>query len=401
MGCAVLCLGVCLAEHSAVAQTTEAVAESLFRDGKRLFQAEDYEHACPKLAQSYQIDPGGGTVLLLAICYEKRGKFASSWARYNDALALARRDQREDREGRAREGLESVEPKLSYIDLKFDSVTRTIAGVTLALDGVDLPSIMDARLPIDPGKHKLAVHAPNYETWSVEVTITGPAVTTPVSVPELEPKLAPAPAPAEPQPAAVPLAPAPSNNGEIARDRAGHKNVRMMAYIMGGVGLASIGVGSYFGVRAIRLNNDANAACSSKQCTPENAAAVGKSEDALSKAHLADAFIGIGAAVTVSAAVTWYLYRNDPTPSAPYASIAPHSVALGWRQSFWRNQGTGRSSLVLRLGPLREHLLCAVAPVLFSQLLRHREIRVFRDDALGLGAGLGSIAIFRQIVRES
>ena len=321
---------VCAAPH-AVAQTTEAVAESLFRDGKRLFQADDFDHACPKLAQSYQIDPAGGTVLLLAICYEKQGKFASSWARYNDALAAAKRDQREDRERRAREGLDSVEPKLSYVELKFDAATQTIPGITLAIDGVELPAISDARLPIDQGKHKLTVRAPNYELWLTEIMIAGPAVTESVIVPALQPKPV-VTTPVNPGPQVSTTPSQPGDNATIAHERAGYQNVRATAYVMGAVGLAAVGVGSYFGVHAIQLRNDANAVCPSKQCTDPGA--ISKSSDALSNAHLADAFIGIGAAVTISSAILWYAYRNDPAPAAPYASITPHAVSLGWRQSF-------------------------------------------------------------------
>jgi len=311
------------------AQTTEAVAESLFRDGKRFFQSDDFENACPKLAQSYQIDPAGGTVLLLAICYEKQGKYASSWTRYNDALAIAKRDQREDRERRAREGLESVEPKLSYVDLKLDAATQAIPGVALAIDGMELPAVYNARLPIDPGKHTLTIRAPNYETWLEEVTIGGPSQTESVSVPSLKPKGPTAPAISA---APAPTSPVATDNADLAHERASHRNVRATAYVMGGVGIAAIAVGSYFGVRAVKLRNDANDTCPTKQCG--SSGAVSKSEDAVSSAHLADAFIGAGAAVTISAALLWYLYRNDPTLAAPYASVTPNAVSVGWQQSF-------------------------------------------------------------------
>jgi len=170
---------------TAQAQTSEAVAESLFQDGKRYLQAEDYTHACPRLAQSYKIDPAGGTALLLAICYEQQGKLASAWARYNDALALAKRDAREDRERRAREGLETVEPKLSYIRLTLDQTSYAIAGLTLSIDGTELPAISDTRLPIDPGKHQLIIRAPNHEDWKTEINVGGPADVKDVWVPAL------------------------------------------------------------------------------------------------------------------------------------------------------------------------------------------------------------------------
>ncbi len=326
------CISLMLNVHVASAQTGEAVAESLFREGKRLFQADDFGHACPKLAQSYQIDPAGGTVLLLAICYERQGKLASSWARYNDALAIARHDRREDRERRAREGLESVEPKLSYIELKLDPATQAISGVTLAIDGTELPAISDAKLPVNSGKHKLAVHAPNYDPWSAEITVGGPSVTESVLVPPLQARPVPTTAKTVVQP--VQRTATSDTSTSSARERAHRKNVRTIAYVMGGAGLAAVAVGSYFGVRAIGLNNDANTICPAKQCTQDKAAAVGKSDDAVSNAHLADVFVGIGSAVTLSAVVLWAVYRNDPPSEGPYAAVVPHTVSLGWRQSF-------------------------------------------------------------------
>lgn len=324
--------GVTLAsEGVALAQTGEAVAESLFRDGKRLFQSDDFEHACPKLAQSYQIDAAGGTALLLAICYEKQGKLASAWARYSDALALAKRDSREDRERRAREGLDSVESKLSYIDLKIDPATQAIAGVKLSIDGTELPAISDTRLPVDAGKHQVTIRAPNYESWHAEVTVGGPSVTESISVPPLQSKPLAAPTTTVQSPHATPVLTADSSQSQ---ERVTNRNFRTTAYVIGGAGLAAVAVGSYFGIRAFQLNNDANAICPAKQCSSDKSTAVTKSGDALSNAHLADAFIGIGSAAAISAVVLWYMYRRDPPAAAPYAAIAPNAVSLGWRQSF-------------------------------------------------------------------
>ena len=327
-----ICSSIFLTSSSGIAQTSDAVAESLFRDGKRLFQSEDYKQACHKLAQSYQIDPAGGTVLLLAICYEKQGKLASAWTRYNDALTLAKRDAREDRERRAREGLDSVEPKLSYIDLKIDPATQAIAGVALSLDGTVLPAISDARLPVDAGKHQLTIRAPNYDSWRAEITVGGPAATENVTVPPLQSK----PAASTPNALAPPSQnlPVQANQTEQLQERTQHGRVRATAYVIGGVGLAAVAVGSYFGIRAIRLNNQADQICPASSCVAAQAAAIPKSEDAIRDAHLSDVFIGAGSAAVISAAVLWYLYRNDPPASAPYAAVVPHAASLGYRGTF-------------------------------------------------------------------
>ena len=315
-----------------VAQTSDAVAESLFRDGKSYFQVEDYGHACPKFAQSYRIDPAGGTVLLLAICYEKQGKLASAWTRYNDALAIAKRDGREDRERRAREGLESVEPKLSYIKLTFDPTTQTIPGVTLSIDGTELPAISDTRLPVDSGTHQLAIHAPNYESWQVEVTIGGPAETHNMIVPALRSSPAlPAQVPSE---APVVVAPTLATKSTEPTEPVSHARARQSAYIIGGAGLAAVAVGSYFGIRAIQLNSEANRICPTSQCRGDQAGAITKSEAATAKAQVADVIIGAGSAAIISAAVLWYVYKDDFPRVTAYANPTSRALSVGWQQSF-------------------------------------------------------------------
>ena len=305
------------------AQTSDAVAESLFQDAKSYLQAEDYEHACPKLAQSYKIDPAGGTVLLLAICYEKLGRIASAWARYNEALATAKRDGREDRERRAREGLESVEPKLSYVKLTFEPNTQAMAEVVLSIDGVELPAISDTPLPVDTGVHQLAVWAPNHERWQTEITISAQRETQNVAVPALHG----AKARSVPEQIGTPAATEP--HVEKPPDRIAASNdvrSRRVAYVVGGAGVAAVAVGTYFGVRAIQLNHDANKICPTSQCRSDQASAITRSDQALGNAHAADVAMGIGSAAMLSAAVLLYVYRNDEP--AVTANVDPRSRSM-------------------------------------------------------------------------
>src|SRR4051812_17494525 len=83
-----------LAESSAA---EKAQAEFLFRDGKKLLSEGRYGEACPKLAESYRIEPVPGTLLNVAVCHEKEGKTASAWAEFSQSVELATRDHRDDR----------------------------------------------------------------------------------------------------------------------------------------------------------------------------------------------------------------------------------------------------------------------------------------------------------------
>src|SRR5262245_8870421 len=67
----------------------KATAEALFADGRRLVGAGDYAAACPKFAASQKLDPGVGTALNLADCYERMGRWASAWAEFRSAASAA------------------------------------------------------------------------------------------------------------------------------------------------------------------------------------------------------------------------------------------------------------------------------------------------------------------------
>jgi len=311
-------------------QTSEAVAEALFREGKSYFQAEDYARACPKLAQSYKIDPAGGTVLLLAICYEQQGKLASAWARYNDALALAKRDGRQDRERRAREGLEVVEPKLSYVKLLLDPTCASITGLSLSIDGTELPALADTRLPIDPGKHQLVVRAPDYEDWTAEVEVVGASDLKEVAVPTLRRRVSSA----EALPRRAPVAATPPILEPPQHARRSNTAMRASAYVLGGAGLAAVAVGSYFGVRAIKLDKQANDLCPTTECGDEQIGALAKVDDARSNARMANILIGAGSAAVISAVVLWYVYRRDPPALDLRADMTTRSVSIAWQHSF-------------------------------------------------------------------
>src|SRR5580765_1857550 len=83
--------GLALAEPSDADRT---LAAALFREGKALMDKGDFAPACAKLEESQRLDPGGGTILNLALCHEKEGRFARSWSEFTEAVTVARRDGR-------------------------------------------------------------------------------------------------------------------------------------------------------------------------------------------------------------------------------------------------------------------------------------------------------------------
>src|SRR5450432_3316906 len=89
--CVITLAAVLGAPISAFAQSADnkVQAEALFEEGRQLMDQKKYEEACKKLEGSQKLDPGAGTLLNLAACYEQNGQTASAWVTYKDAAAAS------------------------------------------------------------------------------------------------------------------------------------------------------------------------------------------------------------------------------------------------------------------------------------------------------------------------
>ena len=151
------------------ASSGKNLAQSLFEEGRRLMDAGRYAEACPRFADSERLEPGGGTVLNLALCYERLGKLALAYTTYNDALSQAIADRRRDREDYARERIAALAPRLPRITVR---MAERPSGFEVRLDGTRVPdSALDTAMPVDPGRHTLDGAAPGRPPWQAVVTL--------------------------------------------------------------------------------------------------------------------------------------------------------------------------------------------------------------------------------------
>jgi hypothetical protein len=161
----------------------KAVAETLFQDGRTLAAAGRYAEGCPKFEASLRLDPGVGTELNLADCYEHLGRFASAWGMFKQAADDARKIADADAEQAARDRAAVLEPKLSRLTIQLPK--ETIVGLAVTRNGVTVElTVLGTAMPVDPGAQKIECRAPGRKGWTQELAVQ-PGASVVAAVPNL------------------------------------------------------------------------------------------------------------------------------------------------------------------------------------------------------------------------
>jgi serine/threonine-protein kinase len=273
-----------------------AAAEAMFGQGKQLMAAGRYAEACPKLEESQRLDPGMGTLFNLAECDERIGKSASAWAAYLEVAAQARAARQPDREKVARERAAALEPRLARVTVVTTAAERT-AGLQVKRNDVAVgKGQWGAPVPVDPGEYTIVATAPGKLAWERKISVPASGRVS-VDVPALRdaPVAAAAPgAPVETTQAMV-RGPGADTSSSFGAQRVG-------AVVVGVVGLAGLGVGTYFAVASKTDRDDASAHCNGNQC---DATGVALRDDAIRNGNGATIAYGVGAAAVVGSVVLW------------------------------------------------------------------------------------------------
>ncbi len=135
----------------------KAAAEALFVEGRQLLAQGKYAEACPKLEASNRLDPAVGTLLNLAMCYEKAGKTASAWATYVQAMTTYPQQPNDFRLDYAKQHASALLPVLSKVTIQTPNVP---ADARVTRDGVVVASAsFNVAVPLDPGHHVIEATA--------------------------------------------------------------------------------------------------------------------------------------------------------------------------------------------------------------------------------------------------
>jgi hypothetical protein len=228
---------------AAVAQRSDpAAAEALFREGRAAADAGDHATACKKFKESNRLDPAPGTVFNIADCEEKLGHLATAWTLFREVAQRLKSD--DDRTAIATSRSAALEPRLPRLSIVL--APDAPPGARVFRDGVELQAgAFDTALPVDPGKHLLAVEAPQHERAEATVSLReGEAKRETLSAGK----------------------PAPASGHGGAR--------RTVGFVIGGLGLAAAGVGAVTGILVLDRKSTVDDNCdAAKRCNPTGAEA--------------------------------------------------------------------------------------------------------------------------------
>ncbi|MEO8797237.1 MAG: tetratricopeptide repeat protein, partial [Polyangiaceae bacterium] len=232
----------------------QAVAQALFDQARALMAKKDYTHACVLLEKSEALDPGGGTLLNLAGCYEGQGALAHAYATYQEALSQAHRENRNDRATTAAGRIEAIAPKLPHILIDLPQFAGDPTLVVQLDDTLMGSSVVGVPTPVDPGPHHVRVSLMNRKPWSWDGSAEIGQTTTLSPVLVLLDALPPPVATTPPAPIAAPAqtaAPPP-------RD---HSKPAVASYVLGGVAVGALATAVATGVVALNAQSDWKSQC--------------------------------------------------------------------------------------------------------------------------------------------
>lgn len=314
--------------HAETSAAQKAAAESLFDDALKAMKSGRFAEACPKLEQSNRIDPAIGTLLYLAECYEKSGRTASAWATFREAASAARAQGETERTQVAAARADRLQPSLSKLTLNVAPETAQIATVRVTRDNVVIAETpFGAAFPVDPGKYHIVASADGYQSYEADLEVGANADSKSLDIPPLVASAKPPVGAAAVPPAAAGAntqagTPAPTPAPEPAP--ASGNGMRTAAYVTGALGVVSIGVGTYFGVKAISKNNDAKDHCPGGN-TCDDPQGESLTNDAQSAATVSNVTIGVGAAFVV-AGLVMYLTSGPKEKASSAARLELHPL---------------------------------------------------------------------------
>jgi hypothetical protein len=262
-----------------------------------------YAEACPKLEESQRLDPGSGTLLNLADCYEHSGRTATAWSKFLEAASAAQTAGKADREKTARERAGALMPRVAKFVIVVPDAQQ-ITGLEVHRDGEMVGKAQwGAPIPADPGDHVVTASAPGRKTWQTTVKLQDDGATATAIVPDLELGSDTSLQPGLPEQA-----------GSVPH---GLGTQRKLALGAGSLGVVGIAVGTIFGLQSRASHVAADKYCTGQTCQYQRG--VDLARTARIDGNVSTVAFIIGGAGLAGAAALWFTIK--PQSAAPQVGL--------------------------------------------------------------------------------
>ncbi len=304
-------LGALTAQAQPGASDPLPKAAQLFDSARDLMRQGDFVGACKLLEESQRLDASDGTRLNLGVCNERQGKLASAVRHYQAVLLSAENQGHAERARFARERLEALRPKLSYLEVRGGQP----APRSLELDGAPFGvARIDQRVAVDPGEHQLSAVFPDGTRWTKQVQVGAEADLVVVRLPMRQAERVVATSSVAPaQPARPSPAPGADEPDTLIRDAG------LVTLAIGGF---SVVLAGFLGLHALDLRKQSDAECPGGACTQQG---VELNDDARRNGNWATVFGVLGVAAVGTGVLMVTIFDDSSAPQ----------VGAGWSEGAW------------------------------------------------------------------
>jgi serine/threonine-protein kinase len=278
-----------------------------FKKGEDLFKKKQFKESKAEYEEAEELFPGATPKYWIARNAEELGEYAEAAAWYDKAIELAKLKPEMQKE--AQDRVAALKAKPAKV-----KVTSDPPGAVIIVDGKAIPEKTPADVELAPGKHKIALSADKKKPFEREVEVVpfkgGELVATLEAVPEkTEDPFNKAPPP--PVATAGPVTPGtalPPGQEDVS-PRRDHTWV----YVTGAAAIVGIGVGTFFGVKALSDKKDYDA-------TPTQDIHDRGTRNAL----ISDMGFGIGVTLAITSAVLFFTAPSgEPAKKSAGLKVTP------------------------------------------------------------------------------
>jgi hypothetical protein len=294
-------------------------AKKAFFEGLDFEEKKDWKSALDRFEQVAKVRMTPQVRFHLALCKENLGMLIEALHDFELAESDAKAEKVGEVMKEAPEHAAAIKPKIPKLTIK---VPADIDGISMTLDGNPIDPKGSEETLVNPGSHKIEATAEKRATFSKEITLAeGESKSITVKMPLLKGD-------------GDDDKPPPKDDGPVKPEEP-KSSTPVAAYVIGGLGVVSLGLAGYFALQRSSLANELAEACTDPKACPadkEDQVNSGRTYTTLTNVFLVVGVIGVGTGIVLFATAPKGDNKAPPaaalklTPSAPGANLAGFSL---------------------------------------------------------------------------